>query len=64
MGGDNFTQLKVMESVATQNVKIMPDVLIGSADGANGGISGLLGLQLLEKLGTKINNEANGYPKS
>ncbi len=55
MGGDNFTQLKVMESVANQNVKIMPDVLIGG-DGANGGISGLLGLQLLEQLGRKMSN--------
>ncbi len=55
MGGDNFTQLKVIESIASQQVKIMPDVLIGgSGDSANGGISGLLGLQLLEKLGQKI----------
>ena len=59
MGGDNFTQLKVMESVATQNVKIMPDVLIGSGDSANGSISGLLGLQLLEKLGKKVSENGN-----
>jgi len=39
MGGNNFTQLKVMESIASQNVKIMPDVLIsGGGDNANGGI--------------------------
>jgi uncharacterized membrane protein YqiK len=57
MGGNNFTQLKVMESIATQNVKIMPDVLIGGGgDNANGGISGLLGLQILEQLGKKVNN--------
>jgi uncharacterized membrane protein YqiK len=57
MGGNNFTQLKVMESIASQNVKIMPDVLIGgSGDNANGGISGLLGLQILEQLGKKVNN--------
>lgn len=55
MGGDNFTQLKVIESIATQKVKIMPDVLIGGGgDSANGGISGLLGLQLLEKLGKNV----------
>jgi len=55
MGGDNFTQLKVIESIATEKVKIMPDVLIGGGgDSANGGISGLLGLQLLDKLGKKI----------
>ncbi len=57
MGGNNFTQLKVMESIANQNVKIMPDVLIGgNGDGANGGISGLLGLQILPQLGKKVNN--------
>ena len=57
MGGDNFTQLKVMESIANQNVKIMPDVLIGgNGDGTNGGIGGLLGLQILQQLGKKINN--------
>ncbi len=60
MGGDNFTQLKVMESIAQQNVKIMPDVLIGGTDGANGGISGLLGLQILEKLGKKVDPGKGG----
>src|SRR6478735_2084776 len=57
MGGNNFTQLKIMESIASQNVKIMPDVLIsGGGDNANGGISGLLGLQILDQLGKKVNN--------
>ncbi|MEP7375028.1 MAG: SPFH domain-containing protein [Chitinophagaceae bacterium] len=57
MGGNNFTQLKVMESIANQHVKIMPDVLIGGGgDGANGGISGLLGLQILEQLGKKVSD--------
>jgi uncharacterized membrane protein YqiK len=59
MGGNNFTQLKVMESIATQNVKIMPDVLIGGGDSANGGISGLLGLQILDQLGKKVNGNTN-----
>ena len=59
MGGDNFTQLKVMESVAAQKVKIMPDVLIGGGDSANGGISGLLGLQLLDQLARK-NKDGQG----
>jgi len=57
MGGNNFTQLKVMESIGAQNVKIMPDVLIsGGGDSANGGISGLLGLKLLEEV-AKRNEE-------
>jgi uncharacterized membrane protein YqiK len=57
MGGNNFTQLKVMESIGMQNVKIMPDILInGGGDTANGGISGLLGLKLLEEV-AKRNEE-------
>jgi len=62
MGGNNFTQLKVMESIGSQNVKIMPDILIGGGDSANGGISGLLGLKLLEEIAKrndkgKVNGE-------
>lgn len=58
MGGNNFTQLKVMEAIGTQQIKIMPDILIGgNGDGANGSISGLLGLQLLEQLKKKTNGE-------
>ena len=53
MGGDNFTQLKVMESIGAQKVRIMPDVLIGGNDGAAGPIGGLLGLQLLEQVQKK-----------
>jgi len=54
MGGNNFTQLKIMENIASQNVRIMPEVLIGgNGDSANGGISGLLGLQLLEQIQKK-----------
>ncbi|MBS1915835.1 MAG: flotillin family protein [Bacteroidetes bacterium] len=57
MGGNNFTQLKVMESIASQHVKIMPDVLIGgNGDGTNSGISGLLGLQILQQLGKKVDS--------
>lgn len=54
MGGDNFTQLKVMESIGAQQIKIMPDILIGGGgEGANGPISGLLGLKLLEEVAKK-----------
>jgi hypothetical protein len=43
-----------MESIATQQAKIIPDILIGgNGDNSNGAISGLLGLQLLEKPGKK-----------
>ncbi len=54
MGGDNFTQLKVMEAIGTQHIRIMPDVLIGgSGEGGNSPISGLLGLKLLEEVAKK-----------
>ena len=65
MGGDNFTQLKVMESIANEKVKIMPDVLIGgNGDSANGGISGLLGLQILQQLGKKVGNGEDATKKN
>src|SRR4029078_9141979 len=54
MGGENFTQLKVMESIGKDKVKIIPDILIsGNENGANGPISGLLGLRLMEELAKK-----------
>ena len=58
MGGDNFTQLKVMESIGSQQVKIMPEILINGGDSANGPISGLLGLQLLEGLRKKADKSS------
>ncbi|RFS22000.1 flotillin family protein [Chitinophaga silvatica] len=57
MGGDNFTQLKVMEAIGTQQIRIMPDVLIGGGEGGNGPISGLLGLKLLEDVAKRKKNE-------
>lgn len=60
MGGNDFTQLKVMEAIGAQNIKIMPDILIGGGgDGANGPISGLLGLELLEEITRKKDPEQN-----
>jgi len=58
MGGQNFTQLKVMESIGRDKVKIIPDVLIsGNENGSNGPISGLLGLKLMEELSKKSGKE-------
>lgn len=50
MGMDNFTKFKVTEAIGTNNVKVMPDVLIGG--GGNGGstIDGLLGMQLMKMM--------------
>ena len=59
MGSDNFAQLKVMEEIGKNNVKIIPELLItGNGEGGNGAINGLLGMELLkmkksEKASTK-----------
>lgn len=51
MGEDNFTRLKVAEEIGKNNIKIIPDVLInGGNGGADGPISGILGLKLMEML--------------
>ena len=57
MGGDNFTKLKVTESIGKEKIKIIPDVLINGNDGSNGPISGLLGMQLLEQIVTNKKKE-------
>jgi uncharacterized membrane protein YqiK len=59
MGGDNFTKLKVTEAIGREKIKIIPEVLISGSgsDGANGPISGLLGMKLLEEITKKMVNE-------
>lgn len=53
MGGNNFTQLKVMEAIGEQHIKIMPDILISGGEGNSNPVNGLLGLKLLEELGNR-----------
>ncbi|MFM9983948.1 MAG: SPFH domain-containing protein [Flavobacteriales bacterium] len=49
MGGNNFTRYKITEEIAKGQIKIIPDILIGgSGSNTDGGISGLLGMQLLQ----------------
>ncbi len=59
MGGDNFTKMKVMETIGQEKVKIIPDVLITGegGGGANGAIGGMLGLRLLDMLKTEHKTE-------
>ena len=65
MGQDNFTQLKVIETIGKDKVNIMPKVLItgGNGDGSNGAMNALLGFRILESAGEsfadnqKKNNE-------
>lgn len=62
MGGDNFSRLKVTEAIGKDKIKVIPDVLIGGGNGsdANGPISGLLGLKLLEEVSKNIGDDKNG----
>ena len=53
MGGDNFTKFKVTEIIGQNGIKIIPEILISGGDGANGPISGLLGLELLKQIQSK-----------
>lgn len=57
MGGDNFTKFKITEEIGKGNIKIIPDILIGGGNGAaDGSLSGLMGLQLLQMLQDKKTN--------
>jgi len=58
MGGDNFTRYKVTEEIGKSRIKVIPDVLIGGGNGTEGGISGLLGLKLMEMINEKKNGES------
>ena len=53
MGGDNFTRYKITEEIGKGNIKIIPEILIGGGNAAEGSISGMMGLQLLEMLQKK-----------
>ena len=53
MGGDNFTKFKITEEIGKGHIKVIPDVLIGGNGGADGPISGLLGLKLMEMMDTE-----------
>ncbi len=64
MGGDNFTQLKITESIGINHIKVIPEVLItGGNEGPNGPISGLLGLELIKELSKRM-RDANADPNT
>ena len=52
MGDDNFTKYKITEEIGKGNIKVIPDVLITGTNGSEGGISGLLGIKLMEMMDT------------
>ncbi|MFL9485658.1 SPFH domain-containing protein [Chitinophagaceae bacterium LWZ2-11] len=56
MGGDNFTKFKITEEIGKGNIKIIPDLIVsggGNGSNADGSLSGLMGLQLLDMLQQK-----------
>jgi uncharacterized membrane protein YqiK len=53
MGEDNFAKYKITEEIGKGNIKVIPDVLITGTNGSEGGISGLLGMKLMEMMDTK-----------
>lgn len=53
MGGDNFTRYKITEEIGRGQIKVIPDILIGSGNGTDGGINGLLGMKLMEMMDAK-----------
>ena len=57
MGDDNFTKYKITEEIGKGNIKVIPDVLITGTNGSEGGISGLLGMKLMEMMDTKSENQ-------
>ncbi|MGL3001917.1 SPFH domain / band 7 family protein [Flavobacterium sp. 9R] len=58
MGGDNFTKYKITEEIGKGNIKVIPDVLISGTNGSEGGISGLLGMKLMEMMDAKTDKPA------
>lgn len=48
MGEDNFTRYKITEVIGKGHIKIIPDILIGNGGGNEGGLNGLMGMQLLK----------------
>jgi uncharacterized membrane protein YqiK len=55
MGKENFTTYKVTEEIGKNNIKLMPELLINGGNGTGSSIDGILGLQILDMLGKKVN---------
>lgn len=58
MGGDNFTKFKITEEIGKGHIKIIPDLIVsGNGNSADGSLSGLMGLQLLNMLKENKKND-------
>jgi len=57
MGKDNFGQLKIIEQIAQNNMKLIPETLISGGGAGGGNLENMMGIMLLEKLtGKKADN--------
>jgi uncharacterized membrane protein YqiK len=54
MGKENFTSYKMTEEIGKSGIKLMPELLISGGNGNGSTIDGLLGLQILDKMGKTI----------
>lgn len=50
MGGDNFTRFKITEEIGKNQIKVIPEIIIGNSNGTEGSMNGLLGLKLMEMM--------------
>ena len=64
MGNDNFTNLKVIEAIGENGIKIIPEILINGGNGETSPISGLLGLELLKQVKEKAGEVAADKPET
>jgi len=66
LGGENFTRYKITEELSKGNIKLIPDILIGGANGTGGGsaIDGLLGLKLMEMINPETKAQMSEAPVS
>jgi uncharacterized membrane protein YqiK len=54
MGKENFTSYKMTEEIGKSGIKLMPELLIQGGNGGGSSIDGLLGLQILDKMGKSM----------
>jgi uncharacterized membrane protein YqiK len=59
MGGDNFTRYKITEEISKGGIKIIPDLIVNGSGNTDGGLSGLMGMQLIQMMQEKKKDEAS-----
>jgi uncharacterized membrane protein YqiK len=65
MGKDNFGQLKLIEQIAQNKMKLIPDTLIAGGGSGSGNLENMMGVLLLEKLtGKKMSIEEKDQSNS